>query len=82
MTDIRADHAVQAAEEEKALKIEATPDGTALVSSDVEGARVALEVLEDGSGVRVTEMLPDGEIGQSTVIRSQIAAKPAETEAG
>lgn len=52
----------------KALTLQATEDGQAVISSDIEGGHVAFTPTADGAGLDLYEVLPDGTTGETVTI--------------
>lgn len=60
----------------KELQISPAADGSVVIDSTVSGATVSVEPTPDGSGVKVTEVLPDGSEGEAVTLQ------PVELDAG
>jgi hypothetical protein len=53
----------------KELQISPAADGSVVIDSTEPGATVSVEPTPDGSGVKVTEVLPDGSEGETVTLQ-------------
>jgi hypothetical protein len=59
---------------DKALSIQAAEDGSAVTSSDIEGAHVSFAPTPDGTGLSISEVLADRSTGGTVTVVPTVAS--------